>query len=183
MDHFIDIKLKPDEEMRENVLLNKAYTKLHKALFDSNSISIGVSFPAYKVTLGSIIRVHGSTCDLEKLQSMNWLGRLSGYCAVSELQKVPSEVLHRVVSRKQSNMTQAKLNRLVKRGSISPEETKNYRAKMFAAGLDEPYLELESASNGNRHRRYIQFGQLKAEPTSGEFDFFGLSKSATIPWF
>lgn len=183
MDYFINIKLKPDAEMRENVLLNKVYIKLHKALFDINSTSIGVSFPAYKVTLGAVIRLHGSVGDLEKLQSMNWLGGLSGYCGVSESQKVPDEVLHRVVSRKQSNMTQAKLNRLIKRGSITPEETKNYRAKMFATGLDEPYLELESTSNGNRHRRYIQFSELKAEPSSGDFDSFGLSKTATIPWF
>jgi CRISPR-associated endonuclease Csy4 len=183
MDHYIEIKLNPDAEMRENVLLNKVYTKLHKALFDLNSSTIGVSFPNYKIILGSIIRLHGSSVELEKLQAVNWLGGLSGYCAVSELRKVPSDAQHRVVSRKQSNMTQAKLNRLIKRGTIAPEELKNYRAKMFAQGLDNPYLELESGSNGHKHRRYIQFGELKAEPMTGEFDFFGLSKSATIPWF
>ncbi|MGR6859126.1 type I-F CRISPR-associated endoribonuclease Cas6/Csy4 [Aliivibrio salmonicida] len=37
--------------MRENVLLNKVYTKLHKALVTLNSDSIGVSFPQYNVIL------------------------------------------------------------------------------------------------------------------------------------
>jgi CRISPR-associated endonuclease Csy4 len=54
---------------------------------------------------------------------------------------------------------------------------------MFQKGLDNPYLELESGSNGHLHRRYIVFGELMDKPMSGEFDQFGLSKTATIPWF
>jgi len=50
-------------------------------------------------------------------------------------------------------------------------------------GIDNPYLELESASNDNKHRRYISFGELSDTPISGEFDTFGLSKTATVPWF
>jgi len=183
MDHYIELKLKPDAEMRETVLLNKVYAKLHKALFDFNSSTIGVSFPDYKIMLGSVIRLHSNTVELEKLQAVNWLGGLSGYCVVSELRKVPSDSHHRVLSRKQSNMTQAKLNRLIKRGTIAPEEIKNYRAKMFLQGLDNPYLELESGSNGHKHRRYISFGELQSNIVVGVFDFFGLSKKATVPWF
>ena len=47
MKHFIEIKIKPDAEMRENVLLNKVYTKFHKRLFDLKSSEIGISFPEY----------------------------------------------------------------------------------------------------------------------------------------
>ena len=54
---------------------------------------------------------------------------------------------------------------------------------MFASGLDDPYLELESFSNGHKHRRYICFGEFLNKPLSGEFDTFGLSKTATVPWF
>ncbi len=43
MDYYIDIKIKPDAEMRENVLLNKVYSKLHKALFSLKSSDIGVT--------------------------------------------------------------------------------------------------------------------------------------------
>jgi len=35
MNHHIDIKINPDAEMRENVLLNKVYTKFHKRLSDN----------------------------------------------------------------------------------------------------------------------------------------------------
>ena len=81
-------------------------------------------------------------------------------------------------------MSQSKLNRLIKRGSISESEVKAYKAKMFAKGLDNPYVELESDSNGNKHRRYFQFGALVDTSIAGVFDGFGLSKEkATVPWF
>jgi len=183
MDYFIDVKIKPDEEMRENLLLNKVYTKLHKALSTLKATDIGVSFPKYRVKLGDVIRIHGAKQRLDGLQAMNWLGGLSGYCEVSDILAVPEKVKYRVVSRIQSNMTEAKLRRLIKRGSITPEEVKQYKAKMFSIGLDNPYLELESNSNGHKYRRYIQFGELLDASVKGKFDQFGLSTTATIHWF
>ena len=183
MNHYINIQIKPDAEMRENVLLNKIYTKFHKALSSLNVNNIGVSFPNYKVKLGDIIRLHGTENSLSKLQNTNWLGGLSGYCDVTKIQLVPADVSYRAVSRKQANMTASKLRRLIKRCSISADEAKQYKAKMFTQGLDDPYLELESASNGHKHRRYISFGELVDNPVMGEFDQFGFSKTATIPWF
>tara|TARA_R110001592_G_scaffold347466_2_gene641009 strand:+ start:4791 stop:5342 length:552 start_codon:yes stop_codon:yes gene_type:complete len=183
MNSYFDIELKPDAEMRENVLMNKVYTKLHKALFDAKATDIGVSFPQYKVVLGKVLRVHSNVEHLVQLQNSDWLGGLAGYCAISDIQTIPVETKYRMVSRVQSNMTQSKLNRLIKRGSITDSEVKAYKAKMFSKGLDNPYLELESESNGNKHRRYIQFGEFVDKPVLGEFDSFGLSKTATVPWF
>lgn len=117
------------------------------------------------------------------MQSSHWLGGLNGYCEVSPIRSVPESVQYRTISRVQSNMTEAKLRRLIKRGSISPDEAKAYKAKMFQKGLDNPYLELDSKSNGHKHRRYLKFGELNSEPVAGKFDQFGLSKIATVPWF
>ncbi|MDC9728443.1 MAG: type I-F CRISPR-associated endoribonuclease Cas6/Csy4, partial [Methyloprofundus sp.] len=89
MKHYVDIVIKPDDEMRENVLLNKVYTKLHKALFTLKTTEIAVSFPEYKVLLGDVIRLHGTELKLSELQNTNWLGGLSGYCQVSSIQTVP----------------------------------------------------------------------------------------------
>jgi len=183
MDCYIDVQLKPDAEMRENVLLNKVYTKLHKALFTLKSTNIGVSFPKYHLKLGDVIRIHAREGRLKELQTMNWLGGLIGYCEVSDVKPVPEQTKFRTVSRKQSNMTESKSRRLIKRGTLSSEEVKGYKAKMFAQGLDNPYLEMESGSNGHLHRRYIQFGELLDESVAGDFDQFGLSKVATVPWF
>jgi len=183
MDCFIDIHLKPDAEMRENVLLNKVYTKFHKALCDLDSSDIGISFPKYRIKLGDVMRIHGCKQRLEALQTLQWLGGLSGYCLVHEIMAAPDTAKHRVVSRIQSNMTEAKLRRLMQRGSIPASDVTIYKAKMFAHGLEQPYLELESHSNGHKHRRYLKFGGLLDMPVQGVFDTFGLSKRATIPWF
>jgi len=183
MKHYVEIVIKPDDEMRENVLLNKVYSKLHKALFELQTTDIGVSFPKYKVMLGDVLRLHGTEFKLTELQNTNWLGGLSGYCQVSGIQIIPDKVMHRTVSRIQANMTEAKLRRLIKRGTISTEEAKHYKAKMFSQGLDNPYLELESTSNGHKHRRYLVFSDKITESITGKFDFFGLSKVATVPWF
>jgi CRISPR-associated endonuclease Csy4 len=183
MEHYIDIKLLPDPEFKATVLMNSLFSKLHKCMFDLQTSVIGVSFPHCKATLGNLLRIHGPKSDLEKLQQLNWIGGMSGYCSISDILPVPDGSKFRTVSRKQTTMSQSKLNRLLKRGSITEDEVKNYKAKMFTKGLDNPYLELQSGSNGHRHRRYIEFGELLNEPVSGQFDQFGLSKTATVPWF
>lgn len=184
MINYIDIKIKPDAEMRENVLLNKVYTKLHKALHDLKAIDIGVSFPEVNVKLGKVLRIQGSQSRLEELQDLNWLGGLIGYCDVSEIKEIPKVgVSYRTVSRVQSSMTQAKLRRLIKRNNLSDEDIKAYKAKMFLQSLDLPYLELFSTTRNKLYRRYIQHGELKNSSTNGKFDQFGLSKNATIAWF
>lgn len=183
MDNYVDITLRPDAEFPLNRLLNAVYTKLHKTLCDASTTDIGVSFPNHHITLGNMLRLHGSTAALQPLQEKNWLGGMSGYCNVSALIPVPAGCKHRTISRIQTIMSQSKLKRLLKRGSINEEEAKTYRAKMFTKGLENPYVELVSGSNGHKHRRYIEFGSLLDEPVVGEFDQFGLSKTATIPWF
>jgi CRISPR-associated endonuclease Csy4 len=169
--------------MRLNVLLNTVYTKLHKALCDLQTTKIGVSFPKYEVTLGDVLRIHGDESALNALQGRDWIGGMSGYCEVSDVRPIPADVKYRTVARKQTTMSNAKLKRLQKRGTITKEEVKAYKAKLFTKGLDNPYLELVSGSNGHRHRRYIEFGLLLNSPVEGNFDQFGLSKTATVPWF
>lgn len=183
MDHYIDIILLSGPEFPATVLINSLYTKLHKALYDRCANNIGVSFPKYKVTLGKVLRIHGTKSDLTDLQIQKWIGGMKGYCTVREINPVPATTKFRTVSRKQTTMSESKLQRLMKRGSISEAEIKQYRAKMFTKRLDNPYVELVSNSNGQLHRRYIKFGELLDGPISGKFDSFGLSKTATVPWF
>ncbi len=183
MDNYINIQLKPDAKKPINWLLNEIYTKLHKALCDLSATDIGVSFPKVGVTLGGVLRLHSTEQRLKQLMQLNWLGGMSGYCEVSEVLGVPDNCQYRTLGRLKPAMSQSKLNRLIKRGTIQPQQVKDYRAKMFSKGLDNPYLEIQSGSNGQRYRRYIQFGELRDASVSGAFDQFGLSKIATVPWF
>jgi len=183
MDHYIDIRILPDAEMRENVLLNKVYTKFHKALYTMDANDIGVSFPEYKIKLGRLMRIHGTMNRLVELQKMQWLGGLVGYCDISEIRLVPKETTFRIISRIQTTMSPSKYRRLLMRRSVTEQEQKKYKAKMFQKGLNNPYLELESKSTGQLYRRYFKFSELLSQPVNGKFDKFGLSKKATIPWF
>ena len=183
MDHYIDIRILPDAEMRENVLLNKVYTKFHKALCTLDADDIGISFPEYKIKLGRGLRIHGKAERLAELQKLQWLGGLSGYCSISEIKSVPEDASYRVISRIQTTMSLSKYRRLLARGTITEQEQKQYKAKMFQKGLDNPFLELESASTGKKYRRYINFSDLIDTPVEGVFDKFGLSKKATVPFF
>jgi CRISPR-associated endonuclease Csy4 len=183
MNYFIDITLKSDAEMRENVLMNTVYSKLHKILFTLKSTSIGVSFPQYNVLFGKVLRIHGDQSYLNDLQGLDWLGGIKGYCDISDVLPVPEMTQYRIVSRIQANMTEAKLRRLIARKSITKDEAKNYKAKMFSQSLNNAYFELVSGSNGEKHRRYIQFSDFKDTAIVGKFDSFGLSNQATVPWF
>jgi CRISPR-associated endonuclease Csy4 len=195
MTHYIDIKLHPKKEIRENVLLNQLYTAFHKRLYELKEKNIALSFPEYRLKLGRLFRVHGSKEALEKLQAKEWLGKYANYCKVSKIESIPQKVQYRTIYRIQQNMTEAKLRRLIKRakegkGGFNEEDIKKYRIKMLQGGLDNPYVELMSESgkkkNGAKerlHRRFIAFGELQESETKGEFDLFGLSKVSTIPWF
>ena len=74
MNNYFDVKILADDELPATMLINALYAKLHKALYDLDSTNIGVSFPAYKVTLGDMLRIHGTKAVLEQLQAKNWIG-------------------------------------------------------------------------------------------------------------
>ncbi|HFU74821.1 MAG TPA: type I-F CRISPR-associated endoribonuclease Cas6/Csy4 [Arcobacter sp.] len=183
MTHYIDIRLFPNKEIRENVLLNQVYTAFHKRLYELKSKEIGVSFPEYRLKLGRLFRIHGTQEALENLNDKDWVGKYSTFCKVTTIGSIPQNVKYRTVSRIQQNMTEAKLRRLIKRGSIPEEDIKKYRIKMYQGGLDNPYVELVSMSNGRLHRRFIEFSELQEVEVKGDFDLFGLSKVSTVPWF
>jgi len=182
MNYYTDIKIKPDNEMSGNVLLNKVYTKLHLALSSAQSTKIGISFPNHNVMLGNVIRIHGDETNLLEFQSTAWLDDLFTYCKITQVQKIPEVVSYQIVSRIQANMTEAKLRRLIKRNNIPVTDIKKYRAKMCSSGLDNPYLELDSISTEQHYRRYLTFRN-QATELIGDFDHFGLSKTATVPQF
>ena len=188
MDYYIDIELFAKKELRENILLNQLYTEFHKRLFDLNLSTIGVSFPKFYKKLGDVFRIHGDKKDLELLQSQEWIIKYEKNYHVSKIMPIPKGTRYRNISRIQQNMSQSKLRRLIKRaeegkGGIDKKDIKKYKIKMLQGGLDNPFVELISESSGERHRRFIEFGEIKTSPTKGSFDTFGLSKTATVPWF
>lgn len=184
MNFYLDLIIQADEEVPIYFIRNKAYNKLHKALYDIESNDIGVSFPNANKKLGDIIRLHSTQQSLESLQKSHWLGGLSGYFKISPILPIPNKIQgYKNISRICQNMTNSKLNRLIKRGSISNNHIDSYKLKMLKNSLDAPYLELQSNSTNKKYRVYLEFTGLQKILTKGEFNYFGLSKTATVPWF
>ena len=46
-----------------------------------------------------------------------------------------------------------------------------------------PYVQLRSSSTAQPFCLFIDHGPLQAQAVSGSFNTYGLSNSATIPWF
>jgi len=183
MDFYIELQLKPDAEMRETELSSKVFTKFHKALVKLKTNQIGISFPKVHFKLGRVLRIHGEENLLKELQELDWLGPLNGYCQLSNTLSVPKNTQYCIISEKRSNLSKAKLRRLIARGSIDKEGEKRYKIKMLSQGFDNPYLDLFSSSTQQVHRKFFEFSDLKDKPIDGVFDSYGLSKTATIPWF
>lgn len=183
MNSYIELQLKPDAEMREAELSSKVFTKFHKALVQLKTNQIGISFPKAHLKLGRVFRIHDEASLLNDFQGLNWLGPLSGYCQQSDILPVPENTQYRVIFEKRSNLSKAKLRRLIARGSIDKEGEKRYKVKMLSQGFDNPYLDLFSSSTEQVHRKFFAFSEIKDEPNSGTFNTYGLSNTATIPWF
>ncbi|WP_394230581.1 type I-F CRISPR-associated endoribonuclease Cas6/Csy4 [Shewanella colwelliana] len=183
MDSYIDICLQPDAEMREAELSSKVFTKFHKALVKLKTNKIGISFPLVNLKLGKIFRIHGEASLLNDLQGLHWLGPLSGYCQLSDILTVPENTQHRIVSEKRSNLSKAKLRRLIARGSIDKEGEKRYKVQMLNQGFDNPYLDLFSGSTRQVFRKFFELSDVTSQRSDGTFDTYGLSHSASIPWF
>ncbi|OBU17878.1 type I-F CRISPR-associated endoribonuclease Cas6/Csy4 [Photobacterium aquimaris] len=183
MDSYIDIQLKPNAEMRETELSCKVFTKFHKALVKLNTNQIGISFPQAHVKLGRLFRIHGEASLLNDLEGLAWLESLGGCCRVGAVIAVPEQVQYRNISAKKSNMSNAKLRRLIKRGNLDQDGIKRYKVKMLSQGFEQPYLDLFSSSTGQIYRKFFDFSDLMNDPVEGVFDSYGLSKTATVPWF
>lgn len=183
MNYFINITVLPDPEFPESVLLNALFAKLHRALVNVGQGEIGISFPSVAKFLGNQIRLHGTNEALERLMQQPWLKGLRDYTQVSDILLVPAITKYRVVKRIQAKSNiERLLRRSIKRG-LSEADAEARRAKMQEQHLKQPFLQLKSHSTGQSFRLFIEHGKLVDEPIGGGFSAYGLSVSATIPWF
>lgn len=184
MDHYLEIRVLPDPEFSEEMLMAALVAKLHRALGQRGQVDIGISFPAYAVKPGAILRLHGHRQALNELERLAWRKGLSDYCDCTEIKNVP-EVNHwRCVSRVQvKSSAQRLMRRSVKKGWLTEEEAQQRMLTMAEARTDLPWLNLRSLSTGQSFRLFIRHGDLLSAPVTGVFSTYGLSATATIPWF
>ena len=187
MDHYIDIKLLPDPEFPPTMLMNALFAKFHKGLIDHGGGDIGISFPEISQgtrTLGQRLRIHGNKDSLDRLMSLSWMQGIRDLVTTMPIQPVPDGAGYRVVRRVQAKSSPERLRRrLMARKGIGMEAARVAIPDCAAEILDLPFVEVTSRSTGHRFRVFIEHGKLKPTATSGAFSSYGLSATATVPWF
>ncbi len=188
MDHYLDLRILPDPEFPETVLMNVLFAKLHQALVQIDNRSLGLSFPMInqnKFLLGKCLRLHGSADELTRLQTLNWLVGMRDYAEVTPILPVPSGVQHRRVCRVQVKSNAERLRRryLKRHPEASEAETADFFPTTKEKRLKLPFLQVKSQSTGSQFNLFIEQLPLQQNAIPGRFNCYGLSPEATIPWF
>ena len=66
---------------------------------------------------------------------------------------------------------------------VSLEEAARRIPDEVAQRTDLPFIQLKSSSTGQHFRLFVEHGALQEHATPGAFSLYGLSSTATVPWF
>lgn len=187
MDYHVDIDLRPDPEFPPHQLMSALYAKLHRALVARGSSGIGVSFPGInsKVPhLGTRLRLHGNLAVLSELLVGDWLTGMRDHIALAPPARVPDNAQYRSVMRRQVKSSPERMRRrLMRRHDINEQEARKRIPDESACLTNLPFMQLRSTSTGHSFRLFIEHGLIQSSAVSGDFNAYGLSQGATIPWF
>lgn len=187
MDHYLDIELRPDPEFPAPQLMNALFAKLHRALVGQGCGDIGISFPGVNTQaphLGTRLRLHGREEPLTKLTASDWLTGMRDHVATGQPAAVPANARHRIVRRVQAHSSPERMRRrLMRRKNLDAEQARQHIPDSAAQHLRLPFVQLRSTSSGQSFRLFIEHGPMLDSPAPGEFSAYGLSQTATVPWF
>lgn len=184
MNDYVDIRVLPDPDFSDSLMMNDLFSRLHKALVAFGQGEVGVSFPKVNITLGDYLRLHGHNSSLQRLMATHWIGRLEDYVVVSAITSIPKSVSYRVVKRVQAKSSSERLKRRsVKKGWLTQEEADLKISENTEKTLSLPYLKIRSHSTGQPFRLFIEHCPIVNTHVPGAFSAYGLSSTATIPWF
>lgn len=185
--HYVDLTVVPDPENSAPHLLGVLYGQLHLALVRNRLDSVGVSFPRYSLdprAIGSVLRLHGDAATLAGLMAEDWLKGVRDHVRATGVLPVPEGSPHRTVQRRQFKTS---VERLRRRRMQRKGETAEQAAKAIPATAEDrpdlPYVHLRSRSTGQPFCLFVALGPLRQEAAPGTFNSYGLSGTATVPWF
>lgn len=200
MKYYLDITLLPDAEANLGFLWQKIFQQVHIALVDNkvadNESAIALSIVDYgdkDFPLGNKLRLLAKNQEaLQKLDINHWLNRLSDYCHIKPIKPVPTDVTqYACFKRKPVKSIEKKAQRRAVHLNKPYDEVLAYLLEEGRSKKSElPFINIESQETKKRVdqavscRFFIFIEQLLFEaPIAGKFDCYGLSKTATVPWF
>lgn len=196
MKYYQDIALLPDAEANLGFLWHKVYQQIHLALADNkiaeNQSVVAVSFPDYgakQFSLGDKLRLFADTqVQLEKMNINQWLSRLTDYTHVKPIKPAP-EAINQYACFRRKQFKSNLLKEAERRAKYKNESLEAALAH-FAHYEKEsalPYINMTSLSmednNSPRNFKLFVVRELFDKAQSGIFNCYGLSKTATVPWF
>lgn len=186
MSHYIEFRILPDPEFPSSIIMNLLYSKLHRALVQTGSTNIGVSFPGFdnkKNRLGERLRLHGSETHIQNVMDNLSLSALLDHLRVGEVQEVPQQVNYVTVKRVQCKSSAERIRRRqIKRHQLSEQDALIRIPDTVQKQLTLPYVTLKSESTGQSFRLFINQERVE-NPETGAFNTYALSDRATVPMF
>lgn len=188
MNKYIELTIIQSAELPSHVVMSAVFEQIHQSLVAMKTNRVGLSFPAATNThIGNKIRLHGVETELTGLMSLGRLDQFDGYLEKTDLLTVPVDTKFRIIRRKriQTRVSPSQIKRYMKRHNVSEIEAKEFfgNKEMQVSGRF-PYLTVQSQSSGGLlFNLCIDQGTETSEPLPGEFNAYGLSSTATVPWF
>lgn len=198
MKFYQEITILPNHEIGENFIWSRLFTQLHLALASIKEIDengkekslIGISFPEYFMDkkfgiIGSKLRLFAqSEPDLQKFDSVKWLGRLTDYIYISGIREVPQKINgYAIFSRHQPKVNKERLaRRHAKRHNLDYNAALNHYKDMGDKLVKYPYIKLKSLSSENEFCLWIKKTKTD-QPNYQKFSTYGLSSVSTLPEF
>jgi len=168
--------------------MNALFAKLHRAFVTLDNRTIGVSFPEVEEdarSLGKRLRLHGAARDLSKLMETDWITGMRDHLAGTKVVPVPDGALYRRVRRVQpkSNVERLRRRYAKRHPELSAEEVEKAYPESLEQRTRLPFLRLKSQSTGHPFCLFLDHMPVQDNAVSGEFNSYGLSAQATVPWF
>lgn len=185
--HYIDIHLLGDPEFEPTQLLEALFAKLHRALAALAMTDLAITLPGLdeaKLVLGTQVRLIAPPDSLQALMATPWLSGMRDHVRVGEATPVPESAQHRSLRRVQAKSNPERLRRrLIKRHGITEAQARDRIPDNAVEHLRLPSLAVRSTSTGQSFRLYLRLGPPQPTPQPGPFNAYGLSTTATAPWF
>ena len=192
MKAYLDITLQHSHEINQYFVLQKVFQQLHLGFVemqDNNGVvPIGLSFPEYLLKgLGSKLRLLSVDENiLEKFNAKQRLARFSDYVHLTSIRAVPAQASRYAIYQRQQPKSASAFRRLVRRmserESISLDEADARIVNFKQQKLKTPYINICSASSGQRFRLFIVKKSAETSAYNG-FNSYGLSYTSTVPEF
>lgn len=185
--HYIDIQLLPDPEFSPAHLLSALVAKLHRALVAQGTNDIAIAFPKYQLqprSLGQVLRLLGTATSLQTLLETDWLRGMRDHTELTSIASVPAGAEQRHFTRRQFKTNAERLRRRrIKRKGETAEQAAIAIPDSVERQPDLPFVHLRSSSTGQPFQLFLALSAPVSAPVNGPFNQYGLSTTATIPWF